>query len=112
MRSQVNLLRARAVALSRVYKDLFKARLAAALPLAWLYRWLFVEREGGVNGVGELVLADLRDFCHANEPTIFDTDPLIMARREGRREVFVRIQNFLNLDEHKVQQLMELDDGE
>ncbi|MED5545632.1 MAG: hypothetical protein VYD90_10300 [Pseudomonadota bacterium] len=112
MQSQRNLLRARAVALSRVYKDLFKAKLAVMLPRGWIYRWLFADGEGGVNRMGELVLADLRDFSHANEPTIFDTDPLIMARREGRREVFVRIQNFLNLDEHKVQQLMELDDGE
>lgn len=34
-----------------------------------------------------------------------------MARREGRREVFARIQYFLNLDENTVQKLMEIDDG-
>ncbi len=112
MRGQINLFRARAVSLSRVFKDLFKARLVAMLPAAWFYRWLFADREGGVNGAGQMVLADLRDFCHASDATIFDTDPLVMARREGRREVFVRIKNFLNLDEDAVQQLMELDDGE
>ncbi len=75
------------------------------------YKWLFKGDNGDLKRDAERVLADLRDFCGASAPTIFSTDPLIMARREGRREVFVRIVNFLNLDEATVQKLMELDDG-
>lgn len=89
----VNLLRLRAVLKSRHYKDLFRGD------------------NGQLKRSAERVVADLRGFCHAGAPTIFHTDPLVMARREGRREVFVRIINFLNLDEATVQQLMELDDG-
>jgi hypothetical protein len=74
------------------------------------YKGLFYDNDQ-VTRQGEHVLADLRRFCHADRPTIFDREPLVMARREGRREVFGRIINFLNLDERAVQQLMELDDG-
>lgn len=76
------------------------------------FKELFLGDNGQLKRSGERVLADLRTFCWADKPTIFDKDPVVMARREGRREVFVRIQNFLNLDERVVQKLMELDDGE
>lgn len=74
------------------------------------FKWLFLGDNGAVKRSGERVLADLRSFCFADRTTIFDSDPIIMARREGRREVFVRIVNFLNLDEGTVQKLMELED--
>jgi hypothetical protein len=108
MTTQQNLIRAWALKVSRVYKDLFRS----VIPRGRLYRWLFDDPAGGVNPVGELVLADLRKYCFAGPMvSIFDKDPLVMARREGRREVFARIQYFLNLDENTVQQLMEIDDG-
>ena len=58
----------------------------------------------------EHVLADLRDFC-AVQRTGFSSDPLVMARYAGRREVWLRITKSLNLDEAQVQQFMEFDDG-
>lgn len=88
-----NLIRMRAVNLAREYKSLFHGD------------------NGAIRRSGEHVLADLRSFCFAGGKTVFDKDPLMMARREGRREVFMRLQNFLNLDEATVQKLMELDDG-
>lgn len=91
MNDLVNLLRVRSVLLSRHYKGLVYGD------------------NGELRRDAERVLADLREFCGVSRATIFDPEPLIMARREGRREVFVRIQNFLNLDEKTVQQLMELD---
>lgn len=97
------------VTVSRIYKDLFRR---LVVPDSRLYRWLFGDGPGGMRRVGELVLSDLAEFCHADKPTIFNSDPLIMARQEGRREVFVRIQNFLNLDESAVRKIMEIDDGE
>ena len=45
---------------------------------------------------GEKVLADLMHFCRASYTT-FHTDPAIAALQEGRREVWLRIQDHLNL---------------
>jgi len=56
------------------------------------------------------VLADLRDFCRAGAST-FRLDPYDAARLQGRREVWLRISQHLNLDEAKVQKLVEIDDG-
>ncbi|PNU05813.1 hypothetical protein [Novosphingobium guangzhouense] len=106
---QLNQVRQWAIRRARVYKDLFAT---ALVPKGWLYRWLFGDGKGGINVVGEMVLSDLRGFCHVADPTIFDKDPLVMARKEGRREVFVRIQNFLNLDENAVRHLMEIEDDD
>lgn len=47
---------------------------------------------------GEQVLADLAAFCGAKK-SVFNTDALEMARAEGRREVWLRIQAQLNLNE-------------
>ncbi len=44
-----------------------------------------------------LVLADLARFCRADRTT-FHPDPRVHAVLEGRREVFLRIQQHLNLD--------------
>jgi len=79
--------------------------------LGWLWRALFIGRDGKVHRSGEIVLADLRGFAFGNG-TVFSSDPLMMARREGRREVFLRIVNYLNLDEDAVLTMMEIDDGE
>ena len=46
--------------------------------------------------VAEDVLRDLALFCRANVST-FDADARLHAVAEGRREVFLRIQNHLNL---------------
>jgi hypothetical protein len=108
MASDANQMRAWALRMAQSFKDAFAS---AFVPKNWLYRWLFVGENGDFRRVGEHVLADLRSFCFADRPTIFDLEPIVMARREGRREVFMRVQNFLNLDEAAVQKLMELDDG-
>lgn len=50
---------------------------------------------------GMEVLADLAKFCRANSPT-FDADPRLHALQEGRREVWLRIQNHLRLTEDQL----------
>lgn len=45
---------------------------------------------------GQEVLIDLAQFCRADQ-TCFDADPRIHAVLEGRREVWLRIQNHLHL---------------
>lgn len=46
---------------------------------------------------GEAVLADLATFCKANEPC-FHPDPRVHALMEGRREVWLRIEQHLKLN--------------
>lgn len=124
-----NRLRARAVAVSRSFKVLLVpgenarawGRMALALagfllagPTRWracCYRAVFRVEGGALRGAAEHVLADLREFCFART-SAFDPDPIIMARRQGRRDVWLRITNYLNLDEAQVQKLMEIDNGE
>ena len=105
--SQLNHLRQRAVRLSRSFKELFGSEEVRAQ--GW-WRRLFSADESTIRRVGEHCLADLREFCWAQKSS-FDADPLIMARRAGRRDVWLRITQSLNLDEAQVQQLMEIDDG-
>lgn len=45
----------------------------------------------------ETVLADLAKFCRANETT-FHKDPRIHAALEGRREVWLRIKEFITMN--------------
>jgi len=59
------------------------------------------------NGpVPERVLADLAEFCRARETT-FHTDERAHALLEGRREVWLRINKYLNLTDREIQQLIE-----
>lgn len=47
---------------------------------------------------GQKVLADLAKFCRAHEST-FHSDARVHAVAEGRREVWLRIQQHLQLDD-------------
>jgi hypothetical protein len=51
-----------------------------------------------------LVLKDLAKFCRADKST-FHEDPRIHAVLEGRREVYLRIANHLNLSEDELWKL-------
>lgn len=50
------------------------------------------------------VLKDLARFCRAADTT-FHTDPRVHAILEGRREVWLRIQNHLNLTPEEIWEL-------
>ncbi len=49
------------------------------------------------NPADAYVLADIAKFCHANDTTAVSSDPIQMAVREGRRQVWLRINRALNL---------------
>ena len=49
------------------------------------------------NPAGDRVLVDLAKFCRANDTT-FHADPRVAAHLDGRREVWLRIQNHLRLN--------------
>lgn len=114
--SPANRLRFRSVQISRQVKWMFLAvperfvkRLAGKLFFGVLLRWLFLGEDEKPHRAGEIVLAELRNRYLLG--SVFSEDPLVMARKAGRREVVMDLINYLNLDEAKVQQLMELDDG-
>lgn len=50
---------------------------------------------------GQAVLLDLAIFCRANE-TCFHADPRRHAVAEGRREVWLRIQQHMNLGDDQL----------
>lgn len=56
--------------------------------------------------MNQKVLSDLAKFCRANEST-YHPDPRIHAVLEGRREVWLRIQNHLKLDSESLWKLLE-----
>lgn len=53
------------------------------------------------NVYRDTVLKDLAKFCRANDST-FHVDPRAHAMLEGRREVFLRIQRYLQLTPDEV----------
>lgn len=64
----------------------------------WAYRTLFQRQDAPeINIAAKHVIADLRTFCHGTK-TSFSQCPYETARAEGRREVFTRVMNFLNID--------------
>lgn len=54
---------------------------------------------------GQRVLADLATFCRAAEPT-YSPDARLHALLEGRREVWLRIQNHLQLSPDELYALL------
>lgn len=52
----------------------------------------------------DIVLKDLARFCRAHEST-FHTDARAHAVAEGRREVWLRLQNHLNLSDAQLWEL-------
>jgi hypothetical protein len=56
------------------------------------------------NRFTELVLEDLAKFCRAHE-TSFHPDPRVHAQLEGRREVWLRIEEFLHLSPEEIVKL-------
>jgi hypothetical protein len=65
---------------------------------------------------GREVLADLKRFCHAIEPSIVvgngQTDVYATGMRAGRQEVFWRIAGHLNLDDAQLLNLKETVDND
>lgn len=52
----------------------------------------------------DVVLRDLAKFCRAHQST-GHKDPYVAARLDGRREVFIRIQQHMNLSDEELWKL-------
>ncbi len=61
---------------------------------------------------GQKILQDLYVFCGQNRSTHVAGDPYGSAYNEGMRRVFLRIQQFVNVDEKKLQQILNQPQGE
>lgn len=81
------------------------------------YRALF-QPGGQLSPAAEIVLADLRRFCRASVSTTVvsmvtqQVDPIASAQAEGRREVFLRIIQTLNISDADLYRLVEPPIGE
>jgi hypothetical protein len=77
------------------------------------YRAIFLDETGRLKFTAAPAMADLKRFCYADKPTVLVSpktgaiDPLAMAHAEGRREVWLRIQHYLQLDEDQLLKLKE-----
>jgi len=56
------------------------------------------------SDVGQVLLKDLSTFCRAHSST-FNEDPRLSDVLEGRREVWLRIQHHLQLNDNKLWEL-------
>lgn len=89
--------------------------MAQDAPKTWrdrLEAWL--RPSGKPTPHGEQVLADLARFCRATKPTSVyleggAVDPIASARMDGRREVWLWINEYLHLDHKTLLYLMERD---
>jgi hypothetical protein len=62
------------------------------------------------GGPAKVVLGDLARFCRANAST-FHENPAIQAKLDGRREVWLRIQQHLQLNDAELWRLLTEGDG-
>lgn len=56
---------------------------------------------------GQKVLADLRRFCYADQPTADPDNEKVTYIREGRREVWLRITAYIGLTQEQINGLVE-----
>lgn len=77
------------------------------------YRRAFLDEKGGLRADAKPALADLKRFCCADKttirvsPTTGQIDPYAMAVAEGRREVWNRIQQHLQITDDDLFNLKE-----
>lgn len=102
--------------LSQAYRVVFLQAGDKAVPSgSWWQRLLAGARPvlGHPTPPAEAILADLAYFCRANKPAIEWShdgaiDPIASARLEGRREVFLRINEALHLPPEVILNLKEV----
>ena len=87
-------------------------RLRKLMSLRNAWRDRFRAEDGQLNLPARAILIDLQRFCYAARPTIKVSpttgcvDPYAMAVAEGRREVWLRISEYLKLDDRDLQTLL------
>lgn len=82
-----------------IYEKLMKRRMS--------YRACFMGEDGKLSQEGERVMRDLAKFCRAMQSTAQvgpdgKIDPIATHIAEGRREVYLRIQSQLGVDDRNL----------
>lgn len=77
--------------------------------LSLAYKRALLGEDGQPTIWAQQMLSDLARFCRANETT-FHQDERLHVLVEGRREVWLRIQRFLNISEADLAKFVEVDD--
>lgn len=102
----------------RVMQKVDRMKNRILLRTSTCFKACFLGEDGRLTYEGERALADLRTFARLHTGKDSNSflrdldgkiDPLSLARIEGRREAVRRIANFLNLDAHTVETIMEVD---
>jgi hypothetical protein len=77
------------------------------------YKVLFgIDNKGELSIAGKIVMADLAKFCRANQTVAQiaangNIDPIATGIAEGRRQVFLRIAQFVHLSDADLVRLMD-----
>lgn len=97
----------------------FAALRRKALERRNAWQRLFLDEKGEVSADGQAILKDLAKFCRAHRSTaVFSMtrgtlDPLASAKADGRREVWLRIVEYIHLDDRFLTNLREgVDDND
>ena len=77
---------------SRENEELWKEREDETKQLKRFYQLIFKGQDGYLSEAGESVMDDLKLFCDGDS---FSSDPLDMARKAGRRQVYQMILKML-----------------
>ena len=83
--------------------DGFRQRVRILLKRRTAYRRLFLADDGSLSEDAKVVLGDLARFCNAMKPSTrlgpqgVDAGATLVG--EGRREVWLRLQNMLHIDD-------------
>jgi hypothetical protein len=79
------------------------------------YQKCLKDGSGKLTFDGQMIIKDLAKFCNAHTSLAFanritgNIDPIAMAIAEGRREVFNRIQYYLNLTDDEIFSIKEIE---
>jgi hypothetical protein len=79
----------------------------------YAWRRLMLRDDGTLTPDGEVILKDLFRFCRYHKPTSVYShvrgcmDPIASARLDGRREVALRIAEYLHLDDRHLVNMRE-----
>lgn len=75
------------------------------------YREVFGADPDKMTPAQRTVWLDMAKFCYADYPT-FDPDPRIHAMKEGRREWWLRVRQFVNLSDRQISAWRDQEDAD
>lgn len=90
-----------------------QAKIRKVAKIRAIWKDLLREQDGSLKSNSLEILSDLEKFCHASRSTVKvspgsqSIDPYAMCIAEGRREVWLKICEYLKLDDRDIQMLIQ-----